>query len=66
MSRLLDPYDGGSLIGLTLRMAHPIYGLTRAAPQLQQVIEAYEWLLLASSEFCLPTAGPMSRFGSCQ
>eukprot|EP00439_Symbiodinium_sp_Y106_P083631 s3_g23.t2 len=52
VSRLLDPYDGGSLIGLTLRMAHPIYGLTRAAPQLQQVIEAGRSLLVLGPPGC--------------
>ncbi|CAE7636531.1 ycf45 [Symbiodinium sp. CCMP2592] len=52
VSRLLDPYDGGSLIGLTLRMAHPIYGLTRAAPQLQRVIEAGRSLLVLGPPGC--------------
>ncbi|CAE7366040.1 ycf45 [Symbiodinium natans] len=46
VARIVDHYGGGSLTGLTLRMAHPMYGLTEKVPQLRRVIEDGKSLLV--------------------
>eukprot|EP00439_Symbiodinium_sp_Y106_P017259 s1516_g2.t1 len=52
VARIVDHYGGRSLTGLTLRMAHAMYGLAENVPQLRRVIEDGKSLLVLGPPGC--------------
>ncbi|CAE7398703.1 ycf45 [Symbiodinium sp. CCMP2456] len=52
VARIVDHYGGRSLTGLTLRMAHPMYGLAEKVPHLRRVIEDGKSLLVLGPPGC--------------
>ena len=52
VARIVDHYGGRSLTGLTLRMAHPMYGLAEKVPHLRRVIENGKSLLVLGPPGC--------------